>query len=113
MFNSKIFLGKKILITGSTGFKGSWLSIWLNLLGANYMALHWNRLQNHPYLKKRLDQVIENHIINIKCSTKVSNLVNDISPDFIFHLAAQPLVKYSYSNPIETWKTNVVKLLIF
>ena len=109
MFNSQIFLGKKILITGSTGFKGSWLSIWLNLLGARLYGLALEPPTKPSLFEEaNLDQVIENHIIDIKCSTKVSNLVNDISPDFIFHLAAQPLVKYSYSNPIETWKTNVI-----
>ena len=109
MFNSEIFLGKKILITGSTGFKGSWLSIWLNLLGAKIYGLALEPPTKPSLFEEaKLDKIVANHIIDIKSTKKVANLVNEISPDFIFHLAAQPLVKYSYSNPIETWQTNVI-----
>ena len=56
----------------------------------------------------KLNNIIENNIIDIRDSKKVSELVQNINPDYIFHLAAQPLVKYSYLNPIETWQTNVI-----
>ena len=109
MFNKHIFRDKKVLITGNTGFKGSWLSIWLNLLEAEIYGL----AQEPPtkpslFEEAGLRNIIKNNIIDIKDSKKVCDLVRDIEPDFIFHLAAQPLVNISYLNPIETWQTNLI-----
>jgi len=109
MFNNSIFINKKVLITGCTGFKGSWLSIWLNLLGAEIYGLALKPPTNPSlYDEAKLENIVENNIIDIRDSTKVSNLINKIKPDYIFHLAAQPLVQYSYLNPVETWQTNVI-----
>ena len=109
MFENNIFNNKKILITGNTGFKGSWLTIWLNLLGAKLYGLS-NNIPTKPslYEEGNLDGVIQNNILDIRDLTKVSNLINTIQPDFIFHLAAQPLVSASYINPSDTWQTNVM-----
>tara|TARA_B100000242_G_scaffold265989_1_gene214501 strand:+ start:149 stop:1234 length:1086 start_codon:yes stop_codon:yes gene_type:complete len=109
MINNSLFINKKILITGCTGFKGSWLSIWLNLLGAKIYGLALEPPTNPSlYDAAKLEKIIENNIIDIRESIKVTNLINKIRPDYIFHLAAQPLVQYSYLNPIETWQTNVI-----
>ena len=109
MLENNIFKNKRILITGNTGFKGSWLTIWLSLLRAKLYGLS-NNIPTKPslYEEANLDKIIENNIIDIKDLTKVSNLVKTIQPDFIFHLAAQPLVSVSYLNPAETWQTNVM-----
>ena len=109
MFNKHTFRDKKVLITGNTGFKGSWLSIWLNLLGAEIYGLA-QEAPTKPSLFEEagLGTIIKNNIIDIKDSKKVSDLVKYIQPDFIFHLAAQPLVNISYLNPIETWETNLI-----
>ncbi len=109
MLNNSLFINKKVLITGCTGFKGSWLSIWLNLLGAKIYGLALKPPTNPSlYDEAKLENIVENNIIDIRDSTKVTNLINKIKPDYIFHLAAQPLVQYSYLNPVETWQTNVI-----
>ena len=107
-----IFRNKKIIVTGHTGFKGSWLSLWLHTLGANIIGIskdiptkpsHFESID----LKKR----IKNLKINICDYKKLSNAFKTYQPDFVFHLAAQALVKRSYSNPIETWQTNTIGTL--
>ena len=109
MSNINYFLNKKVLITGNTGFKGSWLTIWLNLLGAKLYGLSLDPPSNPSLFKEaNLEKIIESNNFDIKESDKVTNLINLIQPDYIFHLAAQPLVSYSYLNPVETWQTNVL-----
>ena len=109
MIDNQFFAKKKVLITGCTGFKGSWLSIWLHLLGAKIYGLALEPPTNPSlYEEAQLENYVENNIINIKDADKVSALITNIQPDFIFHLAAQPLVKYSYLEPRETWQTNLM-----
>ena len=109
MFNNNFFLNKKVLITGNTGFKGSWLSIWLDLLGAKIYGLALDPPTNPSlFVKANLNEIIENNVLDIKDTLKVTNLIKKIEPDYIFHLAAQPLVKLSYLSPVDTWKTNVI-----
>ncbi len=109
MFDNQLFAKKKVLITGCTGFKGSWLSIWLHSLGAKIYGLSLEPPTNPSlYEEAKLSNIVENNLINIKDSDKVSDLVKNIEPDYIFHLAAQPLVKYSYLEPKDTWQTNLM-----
>jgi len=109
MFNNDFFLNKKVLITGCTGFKGSWLTIWLDLLGAKLYGLALDPPTCPSIFEEaKLDHIIDNNIIDIKDTNKVKNLIKQINPDYIFHLAAQPIVKYSFINPVETWQTNVI-----
>ena len=109
MINNQFFFDKKVLITGNTGFKGSWLSIWLHLLGAKIYGLALEAPTNPSlYKEANLSNIVQSNLINIKDNDKVINLVKKIDPDYIFHLAAQPLVKYSYLKPVETWETNVI-----
>ena len=108
MFNN-IYSNKKILITGNTGFKGSWLSIWLLNLGAEVYGLS-KGVPSQPSMFKELD--LKNKIVHynkdIRDLESVKKIINDVKPDFLFHLAAQSLVSVSYDDPIETISTNVM-----
>ncbi len=106
MFNN-IYSGKRVLITGHTGFKGSWLSLWLIKLGAKVIgySLAPPTTPNHFELLK-LDMV--SIIGDIRDREKVNSTFKAYKPDIVFHLAAQPLVRYSYINPVETFETNVM-----
>jgi CDP-glucose 4,6-dehydratase len=105
LFNN-IYYQKKILITGDTGFKGSWLALWLKKLGADVYGyslpgtandFHYRLLElNYP--SERLD---------INNSNELNNYISKSKPDFIFHLAAQSLVIESYKNPLNNFTTNV------
>ena len=102
------WVGKNVLLTGHTGFKGSWLAEILFKLGANVTgcALNAKRRDALFYLCK-LENKIEHHIIDIRDGAQLSDLVTRSMPDIVFHLAAQPLVLSSYTEPIKTWETNV------
>ena len=105
--NLNFWKNKKVLITGNTGFKGSWLSLWLLLMNAEVYGISLEP-NNTPNLfeKSNLAEKINNHFFDIRNKKKLE--VNfKIKPDIIFHLAAQPLVIESYLNPIETWETNL------
>ncbi|MBU3619959.1 CDP-glucose 4,6-dehydratase [Polynucleobacter sp. JS-Fieb-80-E5] len=102
-----VYGGRKILVTGHTGFKGSWLSLWLSALGADVVGLslppttdpnHWNLLKLN----------VESYFADIRDEVSIRNKIHAINPDMIFHLAAQPLVRRSYQEPLETWSTNVM-----
>ena len=102
------WIGKNVLLTGHTGFKGSWLAEILFKLGANVTgcALNAKRRDALFYLCK-LENKIEHHIIDIRDGAQLSDLVTRSMPDIVFHLAAQPLVLSSYTEPVKTWETNV------
>ena len=100
---------KRIFITGHTGFKGSWLSEWLLLLGANPVGygldpVTYPSLFNQLGLEKRVDH----HISDIRNAGKLTKVLQAVHPDVVFHLAAQPLVRRSYHEPIVTYETNVL-----
>lgn len=106
---SNIYRGKRVLVTGHTGFKGSWLCEWLLSLGADVSGF---ALQ--PPTKPALfDQLQLSDRINdfrgdIRDLAAIAARVSSIQPEFIFHLAAQPLVRLSYDQPVETYSTNVM-----
>ncbi len=102
-----IFSGKRILVTGHTGFKGSWLSLWLHELGADVSGIslppatkpsHWDLLK----------LPINQRFIDIRDQAAFDSAFKAIDPEVVFHLAAQPLVRRSYRIPTETWSTNVM-----
>jgi CDP-glucose 4,6-dehydratase len=102
------FNNKKILITGHTGFKGSWLSLWMTLLGAKVYGVSVS-VPTSPSHFELLKLTLERDIrMDIYDSEKVSGIVSEINPDYVFHLAAQPLVALSYHKPLETFQTNVI-----
>ena len=97
----------KVLLTGHTGFKGSWLALWLTELGAEVtaMALPPGTNPNHWEL---LGLNLTDHRLDMRDSAAVSRVLASSEPDIVFHLAAQPLVRRSYRDPLETWSTNVM-----
>lgn len=102
----------KFLITGSTGFKGSWLAIFLAELGHKVYGIALPPESNSLYNLANLDKIfVEHHFVDIKDSEKLVNIFQKIQPDFLIHLAAQPLVIKSYANPRETYETNVMGTL--
>ena len=109
MQNFKNFNGKTILVTGHTGFKGSWLTIWLNQLGAKVHGVSFNVPSNPSHFTAaHLSSQMEDHRLNIRDTDSISALVHKIQPDFVFHLAAQALVRPSYVNPIDTITSNAI-----
>ncbi len=104
---SGIYTGKKVFITGHTGFKGSWLSFWLKKLGANIYGYSL-KLPSTPNHYSLLQLNIDSEINDIRNYSGLKNALINFKPEIIFHLAAQPIVRYSYKNPIETFETNLL-----
>src|SRR6056297_275031 len=109
MVNKSFWNSKKVLITGHTGFKGSWLSFWLNKLGSNVYGLAL-KPDTDPALfdQLQLQETINSKFVDIRDFESVSNVVEKSDPDVIIHMAAQPLVLRSYNEPRYTWETNVL-----
>ncbi len=103
------FKGKTVLITGHTGFKGSWLSIWLVSLGAKVVGLSLDVPSNPSnFNASKVHGLIRDCRIDICDSRLVMGIVEDCQPDFVFHLAAQSLVRPSYKDPLNTIATNAL-----
>ena len=110
MIDKRFWIGKKVLITGHTGFKGGWLSLWLKYLGAKITGYSLNPITkknffNSTKLKKIFYKDFRKNIKSIKDLTKC---IDTSRPQIIFHLAAQPQVLESYNQPLDTVNTNVV-----
>jgi len=105
-----IYKDKTVLVTGHTGFKGSWLVYWLKEMGANVVgySLEAPTTPNHIEL---LNLDMASVIGDIRDLEKLNQTFEEYKPDIVFHLAAQPLVRLSYENPIETYETNVMGTL--
>jgi len=104
-----VFKNKTVLVTGHTGFKGSWLCIWLNSLGAKVIGISID-IPSTPsnFIESEVSKLIDDIRLDIRDSNQINKLVIKHQPDFIFHLAAQALVKKSYDSPIETLTTNAI-----
>jgi CDP-glucose 4,6-dehydratase len=109
MFDNS-YKGKRVLVTGHTGFKGTWLIMWLKILGAKVAGIALD-----PYTEPSMYNEITRHInyeddfrCNIKDYENVKKIIYEFKPDFIFHLAAQALVKKSFLNPRDTWESNLL-----
>ncbi len=102
------FSGRRVLVTGHTGFKGAWLSLWLRHLGARVSgyALAPNT-QPSLFDLLRLENLVESRIGDIRDAVLLEKVLRETGPEIIFHLAAQPLVRTSYDAPAETFATNV------
>ena len=108
MFNNT-YQGKKVLVTGHTGFKGSWLCLWLKLMGAQVYGIS-KEIYPYPSLfgVTNLESQMESYLADIRDLEKMKEIIGEIEPDFLFHLAAQPIVKTAYDFPIDTFTTNVI-----
>ena len=106
------FRGKTVLITGHTGFKGSWLTAWLLQLGAKVIGVSVDVPGSPSHFESaQLFRNIEDLRIDIRDGLLTQNAVIEAQPDFVFHLAAQSLVRRSYTDPVETWETNLLGTL--
>ena len=104
-----IFEGTKVIITGHTGFKGSWLSIWLDSLGAKVtgISLDPSSVPSH-FTATNLASKMQDLRVDIRNRNSLKRIFQETEPDYVFHLAAQPLVRRSYADPAETFETNVL-----
>ncbi|MBE3609020.1 CDP-glucose 4,6-dehydratase [Campylobacter californiensis] len=109
MFDN-IYKNKKVFVTGHTGFKGSWLVFWLTKLGANIVG-YSDKVPTNPSHFELLNLHIKSIFGDIRDLEKLNLAIKEVKPDIVFHLAAQPLVRYSYKNTIETYETNVIGTL--
>ena len=102
-----VYRNRRVLVTGHTGFKGSWLAFWLNQLGAKVagISLDPRTKPNHWGL---LEFECEDCRLDIRQAEKVNKVVASFQPEIVFHLAAQPLVRSSYRDPLDTWSSNVM-----
>lgn len=106
-----IYAGRRVLVTGHTGFKGSWLALWLHTLGAQVIGLsldpdtapaHWQLLGLNE---------VSDHRVDLRSADAVREVLHAHQPEIVFHLAAQPLVRRSYSAPVDTFASNVMGLV--
>jgi CDP-glucose 4,6-dehydratase len=107
--NPEFWRGKRVLITGHTGFKGSWLSLWLQSLGAHVTGYALEP-PTDPNLFEiaQVGQGMASVVGDIRDLSKLQSVFSEHCPEIVFHMAAQPLVRYSYKNPVETYATNVM-----
>jgi CDP-glucose 4,6-dehydratase len=103
------YCGKTILITGHTGFKGGWLSAWLTSLGAKVVGLSID-VPSVPsnFTASQISNIIDDLRVDVRDSQAVRKVIQDTQPDFVFHLAAQALVRPSYQKPLDTLLTNAI-----
>lgn len=107
---TKFYKGKTILVTGHTGFKGSWLSIWLHEMGAEVIGVALDPSTNRDLYKLSNigDKIKADLRADIRDKDTILKIFKKYQPEIVFHLAAQPLVRFSYDQPVETYAINVM-----
>jgi CDP-glucose 4,6-dehydratase len=109
MINNEFWKGKNVFLTGHTGFKGSWLSIWLNQLGANVTGYSLEPPTNPSLFEKaEIEKLLNHNIGDIRDLNNLKKVMIASDPDIVIHMAAQPLVRESYLDPVGTYHTNVM-----
>ena len=107
-FNPQFWFGRRVLLTGHTGFKGSWLTLWLSQLGAVVTGVSLESEQHSCLFQQlELSERVNHHIADIRDLSALKAIVRTSNPEVVLHLAAQPLVRRSYCDPLDTWSTNV------
>lgn len=100
--------GKRVLVTGHTGFKGAWLTLWLKQLGADVIGYSLAPESNSLFTELGLENEITHYVGDIRDFDKIQSVFRDHKPEYVFHMAAQPLVRDSYSRSRYTFETNVI-----
>ncbi len=109
VMDSYFWRGKKVFITGHTGFKGSWLSLWLQLLGAEVLGYSLPApTEPSLYELASVGKGMNSVVGDVRDLEHLAQIVGDFQPEVVFHMAAQPLVRYSYQNPVETYGVNIM-----
>lgn len=109
MVMKNFFHGKKVFITGHTGFKGSWLCLWLSRLGAHVTGYALDPPTTPSLFElARVGELVESHIADVRDAAALANAVLQAQPEIVIHMAAQPLVRDSYKIPVETYAVNVM-----
>ena len=109
LVNEQSWPGRRVLVTGHTGFKGGWLSLWLHEMGAKVCGFALAPPTDPSFfVQTRLGDLLRNVEGDVRDATAVDAVVADFRPEVIFHLAAQPLVRASYAEPVETYATNIM-----
>ncbi|GLR27762.1 CDP-glucose 4,6-dehydratase [Limnobacter litoralis] len=107
--NSEFWRGKKVFLTGHTGFKGSWAALWLQSMGARVKGYALAAPTNPSlYDQAQVAQGMQSDIGDIRDAAKLAQSMTSFNPDILIHMAAQPLVRLSYRDPVETYSTNVM-----
>lgn len=99
--------GRSVLVTGHTGFKGAWLSLWLHTIGAHVTGLAQPAVTGGAFQAMRVDDLVAHHEGDIRDAAAVTRVMEQARPEVVFHLAAQPLVAVGYEDPVGTFATNV------
>lgn len=109
MIDKSFWQHKKVFITGHTGFKGSWLSLWLHLLGAEITGYALNPPTDPSLFKLcKVDELLRSITADVRDSKLLKEAMHESNPEIVFHMAAQPLVRESYRDPVNTYSTNVM-----
>ena len=106
--SGQFWRGKRVLVTGDTGFKGSWLALWLNELGAEVHGVSRPPDQRlNLYSLAKVCKISKTHFVDIRQASQIRKVIGKIKPQIVFHLAAQPIVRVGYFKAKETWDTNL------